>query len=906
MIHPAPHPAPHLGRNCLVAPGQQAPEGWGEVSRVVVDLHDAQLPAVLAARAHERVASVFELSDHTDATLRRPSVTSRAPYELGARFPMPREALRALVFANSVDARGQAMQWPLLHDAVRLGAQAVHDGRGDIELRDGARAWLDGGPLRITLPIEGVAVLHRIAIEHGSLKPPLDNVTTADLAPDQLAAVTHHGGSARIIAPAGSGKTRVLTERARHLVQRWRIPTSAVTLIAFNKRAQEEIVARTADLPGLQVRTLNAIALAVLNGSAPFARQPQRLATIDEPDVRRLIGRLVKFPRVRNADPASSWIEALSLARLGLVPPEQVESRYDGEVDGFADAFARYRAELARANSVDYDEQVFRAVELLLRDPAARSAAQRACRVLLVDEFQDLTPAHLLSVRLLAGPDGAVFGVGDDDQTIYGYNGADPSWLIDFADIFPGAGDHPLEVNYRCPPGVVTAADTLLRHNVRRVPKVIRAAATAHGGHDVPTAAGLGGGDGAGDGAGSGFMIAPATGDSVDVTVQAITTAIAAGAAASEVAVLTRVNSLLAPVQVALAAAGVPTTGGVGRDFLERTAVRATLAWLRVAATEGDLDPDDVSEALRRPSRPLHPRVAEWVGEQRSISGLRRLAERVNTEKDAARVAEFADDIERMQRMVSSRGTTAQVVAALRDTVGLAGSIAKLDANRHGMNRAAQNDDLTALAQLAALQPDPRRFEGWLRDALSRRWVDDGVTLATVHRVKGQEWPFVVVHHADADQFPHRLADNDEEERRLFHVAITRAARNALVVPSDRPSPFIAECSTEPPVRSARSERAAELSPTRRRASADSVMTKPGDGLSPADALLFEALRDWRRHAAAGKPAFTVLSDRTLHDITVARPQSHDQLAAIRGMGPMKLQQYAAGILGVVASATDG
>ena len=111
------------------------------------------------------------------------------------------------------------------------------------------------------------------------------------------------------------------------------------------------------------------------------------------------------------------------------------------------------------AGQVDFDEQILGAIELLLTDPAARLTAQRACRLLLVDEFQDLTPAHLLLVRLLAAPAYEVFGVGDDDQTIYGYNGADPTWLIEYARFFPGAADHPLEVNYRCPDDVVTAAD---------------------------------------------------------------------------------------------------------------------------------------------------------------------------------------------------------------------------------------------------------------------------------------------------------------------------------------------------------------------------------------------------------------------------------------------------------------
>ena len=865
-----------LGRNVIVAPGQAAPSAWVDAPRLTIDPSQSELISQLLQAATQRVSHVFELSDAVQSQLSTPFATTLPPHAIGPRVRFTSEQLAHLVTSNSIDARAQPT-WPLLSLASKAGARSVNDGIGDIELPDGTRAWLDGGPPRFAAPIDGVPVLHRVAVEHRSLRVPLGNSTTADLAPDQLAAVTHDGGAARIIAPAGSGKTRVLTERARHLVQQWRIPASAITLIAFNKRAQEEIAARTSDVPGLQIRTLNAIALAVINGSAPFARQPQRFNTIDEPEVRRIIGRLVKFPRVRNADPVATWLEALSLARLGLLDPARVESRYEGEVDGFADAFAGYREHLARAGAVDYDEQIFKAIELLLRDPAARATAQRSCRLLLVDEFQDLTPAHVLLVRLLAGPDAAVFGVGDDDQTIYGYNGADPAWLIEFGDMFPGAGEHPLEVNYRCPSGIVRAADTLLRHNRRRVAKVIRADDTIR----------------------DGFMVAPATGDPVDVTLQAVTTALAAGSSAADIAVLTRVNSLLAPVQVALRNAGVPTNGGVGLEFLERTAVRAALAWLRIATAKGDFSPADVAEALRRPSRPLHPRIATWVGEQSSLVGLRRLVGRISTERDADTVEKFASDIERLQRLVTSRGTTAQAMAALRDTMGLANSIAKLDANRHGMNRAAQNDDLTAIAQLAALQPDPAKFESWLRAALANKWQADGVTLATVHRVKGQEWPFVIVHQADSDQFPHRLAEDEEEERRLFHVAITRASRDVLVVPSDRPSPFIVDCSTEPRavVTSGR-----PVSASGPRTAPASAAKKPGDDLSPDQAQLFEDLRAVRRHLAAGKPAYTVLPDTALHAIAALQPTSLDELASIKGIGPSKLQQYGAAFLAVVAA----
>ncbi|MEN9507159.1 MAG: hypothetical protein RI958_3085 [Actinomycetota bacterium] len=864
----------------MVRPGAVEPTGWSGAERVAVTDDDVRGPSNALARlrslALDRQRAIIEITDSASAALDQPESTDAPPHALGPRFDLLRSTLRHLVTANSIDLTGAHPRWPVLDQALASGATVAPDGVGDIVSASGERLWLDGGPIRFTEPIDGVAVVHRVAVERGSLEPFRTNSTTAELAADQTAAVTHQTGTARIIAPAGSGKTRVLTERARHLLRHWALPPSAVSLVAFNKRAQEEMRERTADLRGLQVRTLNAIALAIVNGTPPFAPTRRSFQTIDEGDVRRIIGRLVSFPRKRNSDPVATWIEALSLARLGLKDPQIVERLYDGDVDGFPDVLARYRRELERAGQVDFDEQVQRAIEILLTDPDARRAAQRSCRVLLVDEFQDLTPAHLLLVRLLAGPDGAVFGVGDDDQTIYGYNGADPAWLIEFDALFPGAGEHPLEVNYRCPADVVAAADMLLRHNGRRVAKTIRAATDRTG------------------------LTIEAADDTVSTTVDLISEFVGSGGSPAQVAVLTRVNSLLAPVQVALRAAGVPTSGGVGREFLDRVAVRAALAWLRLAVADGDFRTDDVAEALRRPSRSIHPNVASWAAEQQSVDGLSRLAGRVNNERDAQRIAEFAADIERLRSIAATRGTTSAILDALRTGVGLASSIATLDTLRRGMNRAAQNDDLTAIAQLAALQPDPRRFEPWLRDAVSAPWSPDGVTLATVHRVKGQEWPFVVVHQADADQFPHRLAEDVEEERRVFHVAITRASRTLHVVAGATPSPFIDELTNPPTPRRQADPRSVTADRPSRSVPAPTPAGRPGQQLAGADAALFAALKDLRRHLAAGKPAYTVLSDASLEQIVLLRPRSLEELAAVRGVGPAKLEAYGDRLVGVV------
>ena len=962
MLGPGPD---DLGRGLVIVAGAHVPAAWQSAPHVVVDQavvgspHEIVLELTRLASDSRRV--VVELSREIAAAFAAHprTTTTAAPFELGPRFSFTADVLHHLVWSNSIDGTGPEPRWWLLEAALALGASCVDDGIGDIVLPGGSRAWLLGGAARRFDPILGVDVLHAVAVEHGSLSVPLLSAAAIDmaidLAPDQLAAVIHTGSAARIIAPAGSGKTRVLTERARHLVTCWRLPSTAVSLVAFNKRAQEEMQARAGDLRGLRVRTLNAIALAIVNGNAPFRAQPRTLRTIDEIDVRRIIGRLVQFPRKRNTDPAATWIEALSVIRLGLRKPSDVEAMYDGDVLGLAEMWPRYRAVLDSEGVLDFDQQIYRAIELLLTDADIRLAAQRSCRLLLVDEFQDLTPAHVLLVRLLSEPGFGVFGVGDDDQTIYGFSGADPAWLIDFASLFPSAEPHPLEVNYRCPGDVVQAADRLVRHNRRRVPKVIRASKEN----------------------GSGLQVV-ANDNTLAATVTAVRDAIEAGTSPADIAVLTRVNALLTPVQVALHSLGIPVQGGVGVEFLERTAIRAALAWLRLSVAAHDrLDPDDLTESLRRPSRPLHPNVAAWVAEQRSLAGLHRLAGRVNVDRDAQRITSFADDIARLQDTARSADVAA-VLRSLGDDVGLGASIATLDDGRRGMNRSAQNDDLVALTQIATLQPDPAKFGDWLRDQLAIPRNGSGVTLATTHRVKGQEWPVVVIHHAEADQFPHRLAEDHEEERRVFHVALTRCSRHVTVVVGANPSPFVDEMQHEPPAvlpSEPLLPRVLATSPTRAESARDSAFPKGSvlaavglvivDGgqhwtiesieddtelsavvarldkmtrrfalnaavatlgrqrgplrrpqahdPSPNSIRAHDLLRQIRERLRNGKPAYVVFDDATLERIALALPTTLNALHSIRGIGPAKIEQYGDAVLlaiedacSVVACETGG
>jgi len=875
------------GRSVVVAPGARPPSAWDGCERVSVTTVSVETADLLLDAWRARRPLVIELTPGLglDDPEKPPAVSGPAgadPWEWPVDLRIVEDDLHHAVWANAVDARtsDRSFQWANL--AIEKGCKrAPQDVVADVLLPDGTPAVCDGGPLDASLGERlppGTSVVHRVGLEHGRintlvLSPTID----FPLAPDQLAAVVAPLAGGRVIAPAGSGKTRVLTERARVLVEGWGLPPAALALVAYNVRAREELQNRLSGVAGVRIRTLNALSL----------RLASDVRTIDERDVRNHLGSLIALPRKADADPMAVWLEALTRVRLGLRDPDEVEGDLP-DVAGLGDVVRRYRAALASAREVDFDEQVVRAIGRLLGDPAFRRAAQRSARVLLVDEFQDLTPAHVLLLRLLTGPAGAVFGVGDDDQTIYGYAGASPRWLVDFRRWFPGSGEHALEVNYRCAPAVVDAASNLLTRNAIRVPKSIR----ARPGRDRR--------DGRLDVRAPAAEPARATAEIVGELVAAGTGSGNVNVKPSDVAVLCRVNSLLAPVHVLLQHEGVPITSPVDERFLARSTVRASLAWCALAAA-----PDRATawrrleEAARRPRRGMSESLRRLAGKQKSAADLRSLAgwlENKGSVREATKIEELASDVE-ILREVAPEGTAA-ILRVLRDEVGLASSAAALDTWSFG-SVSSHEDDLDALLALAHLQPDPAAFEGWLRDALSKPQAADGVTLASVHAVKGREWPYVVVHHASEGQFPHRLVEDVEEERRVFHVAITRSSVDTIVVPGAKPSSFLDELPAPgAPDRHPVDRRRAPVAPPGKTSTPKAAA---GD-LTGEDRVLFDALRSWRSEVVRGtkKPAYTVLPDATLAHIAKSRPTDERALARVQGIGPAKLEQYADAVLAIV------
>ncbi len=902
-----------LGRSVLVAPGSPVPAPWRTASTVSASAGSDTATIDRLHRAwRERERLVIEWSGELPPA---DSTRSEPFHQLDPAAELPGERLRFAVTANAVNLLGDRPTFEPISLAVAAGAEATTGSASGDALALGAEVLTDGGPLAAhdALELGSLPVVPRVHLVAGSTRPqrPDPPVPGAELAADQLAAVAHAGGPARIIAPAGSGKTRVLTERTRHLIVDRGIDPAAVSLVAYNRRARFEMSDRLADIDGLDIRTLNSLALAIATGSGPFARSGANrpLTTISELDARRILDRVVPGRRRRQlTDPLEPWIDALSACRLGLRDPEEIESAYGGDIAGFPDVLTAYRGELRRRGELDFDEQILTALELLLTEPEVRAVARRVTPLLLIDEFQDLTPAHLLLIRILAGPAGEVVAVGDDDQTIYGYSGASPEWLVDFDRFFPGAADHPLTVNYRCPDEVVTAAANLLSHNRYRVPKTIRSASGRQAPHSHPP---------------SQALLVNTTDDPQRRLVGHVEQLLAGGAEPDDIAVLARVNAALLPAVVYLADAGIPVARPVGVDpsMLERSGVGAAFSWLRLAAApEKRLRADDLRMAVRRPPRSLHPRIADWVCEQRSVKDLHGLAGRLNKEREAQIVTELANDIDQLRARADAGASTVELLDQIYDEIGLLGAASQLDQSQRTARRAAHADELAAIRALAAIGPGADELESWTSEHLrSLPRTDDpdrgpAVSVATIHSTKGLEWPHIIVHDVRGDLHPHRLATDVEEERRIFHVAVTRCRNSVLVngyPPSAVPprSPFVDQLATarevahEPldgPTWSSRDVTRPTAPSAKPARAGKASRVEPS---TPVAAALREALTSWRteRCRADGVPAYVVMDNATLDAIAEAAPDSLVSLGRIKGIGPAKLDRYGSDILGIVA-----
>jgi DNA helicase-2/ATP-dependent DNA helicase PcrA len=604
-------------------------------------------------------------------------------------------------------------------------------------------------------------------------------IDLSKLNPPQREAVTTTEGPLLVLAGAGSGKTRVIAHRVAWLL--WNgVEPRAVLAVTFTNKAAGEMKERVAALAGepgrgVFVSTFHSFGLSLLQEEHRAAGLPKRFSICDASDQVALVKRCMRDVKVddRAFDPRRVlWL--LSSAKNALA--KELRPKASGQGDDYdliaAEVFPRYQAALRAQRAVDFDDLIKLPVELLQGDAAVRAKVQARFQYVLVDEYQDTNRCQLELLKLVAGERRNVCAVGDDDQAIYGWRGAEVKNILRFDRHFPGAKEVRLEQNYRSTGNVLACANGVIAKNADR--KAKRLWTSAEAGERVRVAA-LADDD-----------------DEARFVAAEISRLRGEGRPLSDFAVLYRLNAQSRPVEEALREIGVAHRVHGGPAFFDRAEVRDLLAYLKICTVPHD--EVSLSRVVNVPARGIGDASIEklhaWAVEQRLdlFDALERAGEAPGLPRAAAeRMAEFAALVRRYGEAFRA-GPLGEVARRL---------VAEVDLFAHARSTVKSAD--AGARKVDALDGLLRSLEGyekrstrkpslaaWLaRLALDSRAEEDpdgndrGVTLMTLHAAKGLEFPVVFLVGMEEDLLPcagiQGEARDLDEERRLAYVGITRA-----------------------------------------------------------------------------------------------------------------------------------
>jgi len=595
----------------------------------------------------------------------------------------------------------------------------------------------------------------------------------ANLNPEQLAAVTLPNQSALILAGAGSGKTRVLTTRIAWLIQTGNVSPAGVLAVTFTNKAAKEMLTRiSAMLPistrGMWVGTFHGLCNRLLRAHFRDAGLPQLFQILDSADQLSLVKRVLNAMNVDEDRFPPKQVQYFINANKEEGKRAGEAEAYDDFSRRYAEIYAAYDEQCQREGAVDFAELLLRSFELLSKNEILREHYQGRFRHILVDEFQDTNRLQYRWLKLLAGHgesrrenSSVIFAVGDDDQSIYAFRGANVGNMADFERDFKVENVIRLEQNYRSHGNILDAANALISNNRKRLGKNLWTAA----GHGEP------------------LRIYEAQTDGYEAhwlaeEVQALNRD---GLARREIGVLYRSNAQSRILEHALFSAGIPYRVYGGLRFFERMEVKHALAYLRLIASS-----EDDSAFLRVVNFP-----ARGIG-ARSLEALQDAARAGNTSLYNA-VPQLAG------KAGNTLGAFVAMIAALRqEAEGLplpeiaehmlarSGLLAYFQAEKDGADRLENLQELVNAAALFVQEQDEQQdLAAFLAHAALEAGEhqagegSDALQLMTVHSAKGLEFQAVFVTGLEEGLFPHEQSRNEndglEEERRLMYVAITRA-----------------------------------------------------------------------------------------------------------------------------------
>jgi DNA helicase-2/ATP-dependent DNA helicase PcrA len=616
------------------------------------------------------------------------------------------------------------------------------------------------------------------------------------LNPSQRAAVEHELGPMLVLAGAGSGKTRVVTHRIARLIERG-APARSILAVTFTNKAAAEMRERVVSLVGakvakdLRVSTFHRFGLDVLGAETrALGLRGTRFAIFDQGDQAGVVREILRDLKLGKNYDVGAVLARISNAKNAFLTPEEWEDaqRAGKGVDDYDEVamlvFPRYQAALRSLQAFDFDDLICEVVLLWRRRPDVLERWQQRFRYLIVDEYQDTNRAQLELTRMLGGAHKNVMVVGDDDQSIYAWRGADVRNILSFEDHFPGAKVVKLEHNYRSVRAVLDVATAVLaKGSARRHPKTLIPTRTSDDRVQVIVAA-------------DPDVEASCVGADIQRLIED------EAVRPKEIAVLYRSNVLAAAIESALKERAIPIRMIGGQQFFERKEVKDLIAYLRVV-----LNPSD-EMSLRRiinyPARGVGDVALQRMASHATAHDLSLwdVALRPHAVRELPPAAmegcrALVRIVESMRAQLDS-ASPASVARALVAEIGLKEDIfAGSTTNQAAARRWSNVESLLAVLSRREEQGkgDRERFAEFLRLIALRQDGDeeeatDRVTLSTIHGSKGLEWRHVFLVGLEEGLMPHARALDDratdatpdgepavslDEERRLFYVAVTRA-----------------------------------------------------------------------------------------------------------------------------------
>lgn len=607
--------------------------------------------------------------------------------------------------------------------------------------------------------------------------PILDRLL-ADLTEPQAAAVRHAEGPLLVLAGAGAGKTRVITRRAAYLAATV-ARSHEILAITFTNKAAEEMRQRLGSLgEQMTVCTFHSLCARLLRIHGERAGISKDFTVFDTSDQRRVMKQAVIDVglSVSNWSPAKMQ-SSISRAKNAMVTAEQfADDAHDWSMTSIARIYQAYEAALAAQHGLDFDDLLMKMALLLRDDEDLRRTIEDRYRFVLIDEYQDTNLAQYEIARLITQERGNLCATGDPDQSIYGWRGADINNILRFEQDYPNAVVVKLERNYRSTKRILSAASSVIASNVHRKDKTLWTENKEGSRVRVVTCE---------DGEQEARFIA----DEIAQRLQS-------GGSGDEVAVCYRINALSRALEEAFIRAGIAYQIARGTEFYNRKEIKDVLAYARVLINR--YDETALTRIINTPTRGIGATTikrmqAVAVDRQMPLMDVIVNANRVESMGKAAvkKVGQFADMLGKLEPLVDGppRESLAQIISQ-------SGMRADLVATaEHDPDPLANVDELVSAAAAFESAQENSTLRDWLQYTSLLGDVDSisegggAVTLMTFHAAKGLEFPAIYVIGLEDGMLPFRRGDDDfdtdeEEERRLLFVGMTRAKRELTLMHS--------------------------------------------------------------------------------------------------------------------------